>query len=348
MKKSIIALLLITVTVASGYSQAPTKFNYQAVIRDASGAIKANETVNIQVGILQGNITSTPLYLETQSKTTNEFGVVNLVIGEVVPIPSGIDWANGPFYLKIWVNEVEMGTSQLLTVPYAIYANYAKEAGNGFSGDYNDLSNKPVTDGSETKILSGNNIEISGSGTAGNPYIIYANSSNVGKHYIGELFAGGVVFYIDHTGAHGLVCSLVDVSTDTLWSNVKAIIGDSAKNLWDGEKNCKFIVAQKNHTKSAAQVCLDYINDDYGTGFFSDWYLPSYLEWDKLYHTRFEIEKALLCDGDERTKPLDFVEYYWTSTEYQLGYVWAILMYTGDYAYFSKSESVRVRTIRKF
>jgi uncharacterized protein (TIGR02145 family) len=125
-------------------AQAPDKFSYQAVIRDASGAVKVNETVNIQVEILQGTISSTPLYLETQSKTTNEFGIVNLIIGESQPIPSGIDWSQGPFYLKVWVNGAEMGTCQLLTVPYAMYANYAKEAGNSFSGDYNDLANKPA------------------------------------------------------------------------------------------------------------------------------------------------------------------------------------------------------------
>ncbi len=66
------------------------------------------------------------------------------------------------------------GVSQFLSVPYALYAG---KAANGFSGDYNDLTNKPVIDGSETKIQAGNNITVSGTGTIPAPYIINAKSN---------------------------------------------------------------------------------------------------------------------------------------------------------------------------
>jgi hypothetical protein len=350
MRKSYIIFLILLIQAVSLFAQAPSKFNYQAVIRDASGAVKANETVNIQIGLLQGNITSTPIYLETQSKTTNEFGVVNLVIGEVEPIPSGIEWSQGPFFLKVWVDGAEMGTSQLLTVPYAMYSNYAKEAGNGFSGDYNDLSNKPVTDGSETKIQSGKNVDVLGAGTSADPYVIYAMGCDSSRHYIGELFGGGIVFYIDKTGAHGLVCSLVDLKPDTIWSNIwNSAIGASARSMWDGLSNSIAIANQHYHSNSAAKLCLDYQNEDYGTGVFSDWYLPSFHEWFKIYTTKYEITSALLNDLDIKTIPPElFGGYYWTSTESAVGTAWAIELFYGNFAYIEKNLSLRIRAVRKF
>jgi uncharacterized protein (TIGR02145 family) len=124
-------------------AQSPDKFNYQAVIRDADGNIKANTSVNIQIGILQGSIGGTSVYVETYSKITTSQGLVNLVIGSGTVVSgslAGIDWATGPYYIKLWVNGSELGTTQLLSVPYA---KYADKAGNGFSGNYADLINKP-------------------------------------------------------------------------------------------------------------------------------------------------------------------------------------------------------------
>jgi len=132
--------LLLGLTINA---QSPDKFNYQAVIRNADGGIRANQDVNIQIGILQGSVSGTSIYIESHAKSTTTLGLVNLVIGDGKVISgtlAGIDWSIGPFYLKIWVDSVEMGTSQLISVPYA---KYAEKAGNGFSGNYTDLSNKP-------------------------------------------------------------------------------------------------------------------------------------------------------------------------------------------------------------
>ena len=75
------------------------------------------------------------------------------------------------------------------------------------------------TDGSETKVTSGANVTVTGMGTLENPYII--NASNT--HYIGELFGGGIVCWVDNTGQHGLIVSLVDISTGWDWSNINKI-----------------------------------------------------------------------------------------------------------------------------
>jgi uncharacterized protein (TIGR02145 family) len=136
-----LSTLLLTLTINA---QSPDKFKYQAVIRNTDDSIKANQSVNIQIGILQSNSSNFPIYIETHFKTTTSLGLVNLVIGDGTVVTgsiSGIDWSAGPYYIKIWVDGIEMGTSQLLSVPYA---KYAEKAGNEFSGNYNDLTNKPT------------------------------------------------------------------------------------------------------------------------------------------------------------------------------------------------------------
>jgi hypothetical protein len=114
------------------------------VLRDARGNIKANTSANIIISILQGSATGTTVYSETHSTTTDDFGLINLEIGKGTVTNgtiSGINWGAGTYYVKVTVDSVEMGTGQLLSVPYALYA---ANAANGFSGSYNDLTNKPT------------------------------------------------------------------------------------------------------------------------------------------------------------------------------------------------------------
>jgi hypothetical protein len=134
------AMLIIIIEVSA---QSPDKFKYQAIIRNTDGTIRANQNVNVQIGILQGSLTGTLIYLETHSVNANSMGIVNLAIGDGIVDSgslSGIDWSVGPFFLKIRVDSSEMGTSQILSVPYA---KYAEKAGNGFSGHYSDLIGQP-------------------------------------------------------------------------------------------------------------------------------------------------------------------------------------------------------------
>jgi len=148
MKKltTLIAILFCVVTL---FAQAPEKFTYQAVVRNANNSLVANAQVGVRVSILQGSANGSAVYVETQTATTNANGLVTLSIGGG-SVQQGtfasIDWANGPFFLQTETdpnggsNYTVSTTQQLLSVPYALYA---KMAGNGFSGDYNDLTNKP-------------------------------------------------------------------------------------------------------------------------------------------------------------------------------------------------------------
>jgi hypothetical protein len=147
--------------------QAPNSFKYQAVIRNTSGIIIANKPVGVRISILQDNSSGSSVYTETHVITTNSYGIVNLNIGEgtvVLGSFSGINWGAHSHFAKVEINEtggsnyVEIGTTPLLSVPYA---KYAKKAGNGFSGDYNDLKNKPSLATYDSVILSSDSYKFS-------------------------------------------------------------------------------------------------------------------------------------------------------------------------------------------
>ncbi len=105
------------------FAQTPTTFNYQAVLRDASGGILANQQVEIGVTILQGSASGTEVFSETHSVTTNNFGLANLQIGSVNTTGmENIDWSSGSYFIQISVDGTIMGTSQLLSVPFALHA----------------------------------------------------------------------------------------------------------------------------------------------------------------------------------------------------------------------------------
>ncbi len=118
-----VVLFVFLLLSFSTFAQTPTSFNYQAVLRDASGGILANQQVEIGVTLLQGSVTGTEIFTETHSVTTNEFGLVNLQIGSVNTTGmQNIDWSKGPYFIEISVDGTVMGTSQLLSVPYALHA----------------------------------------------------------------------------------------------------------------------------------------------------------------------------------------------------------------------------------
>ena len=130
MKKLFTLLALIVITTIN--AQAPQGFNYQATVRNSAGALITNQNVLFKFNVMLNSQTSLPVYSETHQAPTDDLGQVNLVIGTGTPTIgtfSSINWGNGSYFLGIELNTgagyVAMGTTQLLSVPYALHANTA-------------------------------------------------------------------------------------------------------------------------------------------------------------------------------------------------------------------------------
>ena len=275
--------------------------SYQAVIRNASNALVTSHAVGMQISILQGSSTGTPVYVETQTPATNANGLVTIEIGSGTPVTgtfASINWSNGPYFIKTETDPAGgttysiTGTSQLLSVPYALFAKTA------------------------------------------------------GSHYIGELYGGGIIFYVDKSGDHGLICNMVDLSTSQTWSNVTStLVGTTS---WNGQGNSTAIINQSGHTSSAAKLCDDYTNADYNTGIYSDWYLPAIDELSKLWHANYEVNKAFDSDSNVLTTGLVSGS-YWSSSEGGTGsFAWYFNYSYGYTGISNKTGTFFVRAIRAF
>ena len=129
--RKIYSIFLAVLLSASVFAQSPQKMSYQAVIRNSSDQLVTNHAVGMRVSILQGSPTGTAVYVETQTPSTNANGLVTIEIGGgtiVTGTFAGIDWSAGPYYIKTETDPTGgtsysiTGTSQLLSVPYALYA----------------------------------------------------------------------------------------------------------------------------------------------------------------------------------------------------------------------------------
>jgi hypothetical protein len=164
----------------------PNAFNYSAVARNTDGQPIAIKTISIQISILKTSLTGEPKYIENHRVTTDPYGLFNLIIGKG-SIQSGsittIDWSNDNYYVKVGMdinggnNFLTMGTTQLLSVPYALYA---KSAGNIVSNnlilptvitkEVINITSNSATFGGEVINTNGNQIIEHG--------IVYSTSSN--------------------------------------------------------------------------------------------------------------------------------------------------------------------------
>ncbi|MFY8166259.1 MAG: hypothetical protein ACOVJ8_06675 [Sediminibacterium sp.] len=129
--KKLFTLLALVLTLITN-AQAPQGFNYQATVRNSAGALIVNQNILVKFNIYQNTATGTLVYSENQTVDTDDLGHINLVVGQGTATTgsfSAINWGTGSYYLGIELNTgsgyVAMGTTQLLSVPYALYANSA-------------------------------------------------------------------------------------------------------------------------------------------------------------------------------------------------------------------------------
>jgi hypothetical protein len=128
--RKIFTLLAAILVMSTTWAQSPQKMNYQAVVRDAADHLIITQ-VGMQISILQTTSTGTAVYVETQTTTPNTNGLISIEIGAGTPVTgtfTAIDWTAGPYFIKTEIDPSGgttysiSGSSQLLSVPYALYA----------------------------------------------------------------------------------------------------------------------------------------------------------------------------------------------------------------------------------
>lgn len=321
-------VLMISIQI---FAQIPQKFNYQTVCRDSANAILVNKQVSFRFSIHDSTTTGLVIYQEVHNKTTNNLGLINFEIGNgnvQIGNFSSIQWESGDKYFEVEIDlgygYISTGTSQLISVPYALHANTAENISGGINETDPNFVVSPAYGISTTDINNWNNkldFEVDSSVTnelqqlsISNDTIYLSNggfvklpSNNGFIHYIGELYGGGIIVALwKESGIEkGLIASLEDLSTGSTWSNITSTaVGSSAQSTFDGQANTNAIISQPGHTYSAAKLC-----DDYVSGGFNDWYLPSAWELNQCYNSAFIVNNILGSTfGFNSTT-------YWSSTE---------------------------------
>ena len=154
-------------------AQSPEQFNYQAVVRDANGAIQANKAVSFQFSIMQG---TTMMYQETQSATTNAYGLVTLKIGMGTVVSgsmSSVNWGTSTNNLKVEIDPAGgssyslLSNTQLISVPYALHAKTATNVDDADADSLNEIQVMSLTNDQLALSRNGGAIDLSGYNTTG-------------------------------------------------------------------------------------------------------------------------------------------------------------------------------------
>ena len=203
----------------SSFSQAPSSMSYQSVIRNTANMLIINTPVRIQVSILQGTSSGSAVYVETHTPTTNPNGLASLSIGAGTVVSgsfAAINWANGPYFIKTETDPTGgttytiSGTSQLMSVPYALYAATSGNAdaltgivpvANGGTGsstqNFVDLSTAQTVAGAKT---FGSDLTVNGL-TVGKGHLSVGDNTVIGN---GALSSNTTGDYNTTIGAYSL------------------------------------------------------------------------------------------------------------------------------------------------
>lgn len=415
-------LLIIHGYSLCGHAQAPQKVSYQAVATDDSGFELIEQNLGIRATVVQGSTSGTNIYQESFDVTTDDFGLFTIEVGNgnysggVVTEFSRINWGSGPYFLRIEMDENGgsnyqlVGINQILSVPYAIYSDYADTAGySNTSGtaNYADTANFSFTSdvanyainadtanyvvnmiggdpdstneiqtisrsglvvtlsdggGSYTDSVNvyqeGFGINIENNVISVDPNVVNTGGGESGcGHYVGELWGGGIVFYVYNNGCSGLIASTEDLAFNgselpaengAPWGLEGVSLGGdlNSSEVWNnGAINTLNIIDAGVEPGTAAILCYDYIS-----GGYDDWYLPSDREIDLLLLQQYVIYQVLDLDQDSTTYGFDYQDGYWTST-----YGGRSTFFAGprgylqvDEATIERSRLYQVRAIRAF
>ena len=319
MKKLLIVLLCLPLFILA---QAPQGFTYQGVATDNNGSELQNQNIAIKASLLSSSATGTVVWQETHNTTTDTFGLFNVTIGEGISTNSGssttfqeIDWGAASHFMKVEIdvnggnNYVHVGTSQMMSVPYALYAenvhnlnmdsilgavydsissstiNYNIDSLSQVVTNLDSLFNSlfgctdstacnysslaSVDDGSCTGIIGC-------TGSSAPNYDPSATCDDSSCLEIGDIYQGGIIFYLDGNGG-GLISAPSDQSSGIQWGCSGTLIGTNS-GMGTGSQNTVDIELGCNTPATAADICTNLT-----LGGYSDWFLPSKDELNEMY-----------------------------------------------------------------
>lgn len=205
MKKLFPLVLIFCTHILS--AQVPNLVNYQAIARNANGAPVTNQPVSVKFTVLDGSASGSIVYIETHHPTTNQFGLFIVAIGNGTPVIgtfASINWSNGLKFLKVEFDPAGgssytvMGTDQMLSVPYALYAQTSSNGPQGLPG---------VTGPTGDIGLTGPTGATGATGPAGNAYVSgttnyvakFTDSTSLGNS---QIFDDGTNVGVNDTTPH--------------------------------------------------------------------------------------------------------------------------------------------------
>ena len=379
--------LLLTLCVAVPsfvLAQAPMAFNYQGVARDASGNLLANQAIGLRISLISGSPTGADQLIETHATTTNNFGLFNIIIGGGTYefLNPAIDLASAAHYIKVEMdatggtNYAEMGTSQLLSVPYALYAAESGTGGptgptgpsgatgaTGATGSTGPTGSTGATgsfpDGTtpgEMNFWDGSSWTAVAPGEHGQTLSFCLGVPTWGpcptaQHRLDEgetpcdIYDGGNGWPLDslygRTYMGGLIFYL---NTTTCEGLVASATNQSISSTWGcvgtpitGADNTSVGAGYQNTQDIVAECTLTGIAAEVCTAVGPDWFLPSK---DELFH----MYTNLYLNGYG-----SFVSFsYWSSTEYNANWAWNLNFTNGDQNYGGKDNGLPVRAVKTY
>lgn len=156
------------------------------------------------------------------------------------------------------------------------------------------------------------------------------NTNTSTPKVIGQSFGGGIIFYLDGTGQHGLIAATADQSASALWGCYGILIGGTATAIGTGQANTTAIINGCNTAGIAARICDDLVLNGY-----SDWFLPSKDELNQMY-----AQRTVIGNLEYRS--------YWSSSEESVNYAWFQYFNGSNQFNDPKNTNYFVRAVRAF
>ena len=303
-------------------AQAPQGIPYQSVIRNGSGALMINQAIHIRFSIHDSTMLGTVVYQEIHTVTTSNLGMVTVAIGQGTPSLatfSSINWGSGAKFMQVELdaaggsNYTDLGTQQMMSVPYAFHAGNGLPNGNHI-GD----------------VLSWNGYQWVSTSISNIPQTPMAVSMQ---------YQGGIIAYIlqpgdpgyDPNDVRGFIAAPNDQSTGAEWGCYGTTIsGADGTAIGTGNQNTVDIMNGCSTAGIAARLCGDLVLNGY-----SDWHLPSKDELNKLYLNITAIGGWAAAD-------------YWSSSEVNTISAWSQDFMDGSQGTHLAKGPYYVRAIRYF